>query len=82
VAQRYLAGLTSSDYLMLDGQAHRRLIDHIVEHDITGGSAYDALVGLTAKAAGITLLTRDQRAVRTYERLRVEFEIVTDESGR
>lgn len=38
---------------------------------------YDALVGFTAKAAGAKLLTRDLRAVETYERLRVEVELVT-----
>jgi predicted nucleic acid-binding protein len=77
VVHAYLTDLTSSDYLTLDARSHRGLIDHLAEHNITGGATYDALVGLTAKAAGATLLTRDLRAVRTYERLRVEFELVT-----
>jgi hypothetical protein len=29
------------------------------------------------KGAGAALLTRDVRAVKTYEQLRVEFEVVT-----
>jgi predicted nucleic acid-binding protein len=49
---------------------------HLVAHNVTGGAAYDALVGLTAKVAGATLLTRDRRAVRTYELLDVDYELV------
>jgi predicted nucleic acid-binding protein len=73
----YLADLASSDYLTLDPRSHRVLIAHLAEHGVTGGSTYDALVGLTAKAAGATLLTRDARAIPTYERLQLEFELVT-----
>jgi predicted nucleic acid-binding protein len=73
----YLVDIASSDYLTLDGRSHRGLIDHLAEHGVTGGATYDALVGLTAKAAGATLLTRDARALRTYERLRVEVELVS-----
>jgi predicted nucleic acid-binding protein len=75
--QAYLADVTSGDYLTLDARSYRRLIDHLAEQDVTGGAAYDALVALTAKAVGATLLTRDLRAVRTYESLRVEVELVT-----
>lgn len=72
-----LTDITSSDYLTLDARSHRGLIDGLAEHDVTGGATYDALVGSTAKAAGATLLTRDLPAIRTYERLRMEFEQVT-----
>jgi predicted nucleic acid-binding protein len=75
--QAYLAEVTSRDYLTLDARSHRRLIDHLAEHNVTGSATYDALVGLTAQAAGATLLTRDLRAVATYERLRVKFEPLT-----
>jgi hypothetical protein len=73
----YLAGITSSDYLTLDAPSHHGLIDRLAEHNVTAGATYDALIGLTAKAAGATLLTRDPPAVNTYERLRVEFKLVT-----
>ena len=43
-----------------------RLIGYLAAQNVTGGAAYDALVGSTAKAAGATLLTRDRRAVKTY----------------
>lgn len=75
--QAYLTDIASSDYLTLDAREYRGLIDRLAEHDVTGGATYDAVVGFTAKAAGATLLTRDVRAVKTYERLRVDVELVT-----
>nr|WP_234812102.1 hypothetical protein [Mycolicibacter longobardus] len=52
------------------------MINYLAEHNITGGATYDALVGSTATAAGATLLTRDRRAVRIYDLLQVEYELV------
>ena len=73
-----MTDIASDDcYLTLDAPAHRGLINRLAEQNVTGGATYDALVGLTAKAAGAMLLTRDLRAVRTYERLHVEHELVT-----
>lgn len=43
---------------------------------VEGGASYDALVGLTARAHDHTLLTRDERAARTYDALDIRFEIV------
>lgn len=71
----YLASITSAEFLTLDARAHRDLIADLVAHNIVGGAAYDALVGSTANAAGATLLTRDHRAVRTYELLQVTYEL-------
>ena len=75
--QAYLADVTSDDYLTLDARSHRRVIDRLARHNIVGGATYDGLIGLTAKAAGALLLTRDPRAVATYERLHIEIELVT-----
>jgi predicted nucleic acid-binding protein len=44
---------------------------------IAGGAVYDALVGLAARAAGISLLTRDARALATYAVLGAEVELVS-----
>lgn len=75
--QAYLAGVTSTEYVTLDARSHRDLINYLAAHNVTGGATYDALVATTAKAVGATLLTRDRRAVRTYELLQVEYELVT-----
>ncbi len=77
VAHAYLADIASADYLTLEPRPHRELIGYLAAHNVTGGATYDALVGSTAKAAGARLLTRDRRAVRTYELLQVEYELLT-----
>ena len=76
VAHEYLADIASEDYLTLDPRRHRELIGYLAAHNVTGGATYDALVASTAKAAGATLLTRDRRAVRTYDLLQVEYEVL------
>jgi predicted nucleic acid-binding protein len=66
-----------TDVTSADARSHRDFIDSLAAHNVTGGATYDALVGSTAKAAGATLLTRDRRAVRLYDLLQVECELVT-----
>ena len=43
---------------------------------ITGGAVYDALVGEAARTARCILLTRDERARRTYDLIGVDYRIV------
>jgi predicted nucleic acid-binding protein len=43
---------------------------------VRGGAVYDALVGATALANDLVLLTRDLRARRTYDQLGVAYELV------
>jgi predicted nucleic acid-binding protein len=43
---------------------------------IAGGAVYDALVGAAARAARLTLLSRDRRARGTYEMLRVDVRFI------
>ena len=43
---------------------------------ISGGAVYDALVGAAAVEHGVPLLTRDQRALRTYRALDVEVVLI------
>lgn len=75
-AHTYLAEVATGDYLVLDARSYRQLIEQLAEHRMNGGADYDALVGLTAKVAGARLLTRDERAIRTYELLDVDYELV------
>jgi predicted nucleic acid-binding protein len=37
---------------------------------------YDALIAATARHAGATLLTRDERARSVYDRMKVRYELV------
>ena len=51
---------------------------HMSERAVEGGATYDGLVALAALAGAVVLVTRDARAVDTYERLGVGYEVVVD----
>ena len=55
---------------------HTRLRRRLGVLGITGGAAYDALVGEAARVHACRLLTRDLRARRTYDLLGVEHHTV------
>ena len=63
-------------WLEMGGDQLASIIELLVDLGITGGATYDAVIGETAKLAGATLLTRDRRAMTTYERLGVEMEFL------
>ena len=56
--------------------ATTRLFDALGSSKIAGGAVYDALVGAAAVAHGLTLATRDERALDTYRALGVSVELV------
>ena len=62
--------------LALPARAHRVLVEASARVGITGGAVYDALIAATARHAGATRLTRDQRARSVYERMGVRYELV------
>jgi predicted nucleic acid-binding protein len=53
------------------------LLETLAEAGVLGGAAYDGLVALEAKAHGEALLTLDQRARSTYQRLGAPFRLIT-----
>jgi predicted nucleic acid-binding protein len=57
----------------LSGSAAAELLAGLGTLDIAGGAVYDALVGAAAVEHGLTLMTRDRRAVDIYRRLDVGF---------
>lgn len=60
----------------LSGGQHNALFRRLAQLELTGGMVYDALVAEAARVHGCALLTRDERARRTYERVGVRFELV------
>lgn len=60
----------------LTPRQHDKLIEKLADLDIAGGMVYDALIAEAARVNNLTLLTRDTRALRTYERVAVRFEFV------
>jgi hypothetical protein len=60
----------------VDAQVLDGLRGRLARLGIGGGAVYDALVGEVARAHGLPLLTRDRRAMPTYERLGVDVRLV------
>lgn len=52
------------------------LLATLADRRIAGGSVYDALVGATASEHGLTLVSRDRRALDTYRALGVDVEML------
>lgn len=52
------------------------LLDELPRLGIAGGAVYDALVGATARHHQVPLLTRDRRALTTYDALGVDVEVI------
>lgn len=48
-----------------------RLLDALAKHEIRGKAVYDALISMTAAAAGFGLVTLDRRASRIYQQVGV-----------
>ena len=66
------------DVCWLDHDGATSLLQRLGPVGITGGAVYDALVGEAARANSRRLLTRDQRARRTYDLVGVDYQFVTD----
>ncbi len=62
--------------LALPVRAHQRLIKDAAAVGLAGGSIHDALIAATARHARAQLLTRDRRAVVTYERFGADYELI------
>ncbi|MCL2653652.1 MAG: type II toxin-antitoxin system VapC family toxin [Propionibacteriaceae bacterium] len=60
-----------AEVIVLPTQLTRTVHRHIATFGISGGAVYDALVGLAAKENGLTLATRDTRALGTYQAIGV-----------
>ncbi len=75
-AHRVLAAnFPRSRFLSREGTAS--LLATLADRRIAGGSVYDALVGAAAREHGLTLASRDRRALDTYRALGVTVETLT-----
>lgn len=60
----------------LSGPEYLRVLTRLTDAGLGGGAVYDGLVGGTAAAARLVLLTRDRRAVPAYAAVGAEVELV------
>lgn len=72
----YLDAQFQDPYLVLTAKDVRALLAELGPLQISGGATYDALIAATARASGAALVSCDRRAVSTYERLGVSFELI------
>jgi predicted nucleic acid-binding protein len=72
----FLAANFQEPLLMLTPEAHASLISELAEAGVAGGAAYDGLIGAVAREHDVTLVTLDQRARVTYERLGASVEYI------
>ena len=62
--------------LRIPARLERELVSVLARAGISGGATYDAVVAISAREAGARLLTRDRRALPTYEALGADVEYV------
>ena len=60
----------------LGAEAAQEFVARLGAVGVLGGAVYDALVGEAARVNGCRLLTRDQRARRTYDLIGADHELV------
>ncbi len=62
--------------VFLGDNEQRAFADELSEMSIAGGAIYDALVGVAARSAALSLLSRDTRASTTYAKVGVTVEFI------
>lgn len=77
LAAETLARRFSEPSLRLDHAERHRVLETLAGAGVFGGASYDGLVALEAKAHARTLLTLDERAQSTYQRLGAAFTVIT-----
>jgi hypothetical protein len=68
--------LSRAQVLSLPGGEEASALRAITTAGIEGGATYDGLIGWIAGRHGMRLVSRDQRASRTYARLGIDHELM------
>lgn len=76
VVAEFLGTAFPATPLTLSGAAQLALIELAARAGLAGGAIYDALIAATAKQAKATLVTRDRRALSTYEAIGAHVELL------
>ncbi len=76
-AAAVLAGRFDEPPLQLSDADRAVVLQQLSAAGVIGGASYDGLVALEARAHGRTLVTLDERAQATYQRLGVPFSFIS-----
>ncbi|MEJ7770454.1 MAG: PIN domain-containing protein [Geodermatophilaceae bacterium] len=63
-------------WLSLDGQGYQQLLDVAASGQAIGGAVYDALIAVAAREHGQTIVSLDERAVRTYQAFAAPYQLL------
>lgn len=75
---RFLDAAFSGEPLSLDAASYRRLVTaRLPDVGVHGGATYDAVIAETVRGHNGTLVTLDQRALATYQRLGCDAVLLT-----
>ena len=77
IVAEFLARSFPGAPLALPAPAHLKLVEDAARAGLAGGAIHDALIAATAIHAKARLVTRDRRAVATYERLGADCELLS-----
>ena len=75
-ATTVLAKRLAAAYATLDAGAYATAPSTLAGARVSGGATYDGLIALTALEHDLELLTRDNRAERTYRALNVPYQLL------
>ena len=71
----FLAANFSGPPLVLSAKVAKMIPARLAELEVAGGATYDGLIAFTAASHRATLVSLDRRAISTYERCGVEYEM-------
>lgn len=78
VVREYLAQFDRRLPISIPPERYTAFLTTVGETGVAGGAVYDASIAFAASEHGGTLVTLDRRAVRTYERVGADFEILAN----
>lgn len=76
LAAKTLAARFHGSVLRLGDEQRASLLPRLADAGVLGGASYDGLVALEAKSHSEVLLTLDERAQVTYQRLGAPFSVI------
>lgn len=76
LVQRFLDHHWPGPWLSLDGGGYRQLVGAAAGGQAIGGAVYDAMIAVAAQLSGQTIVSLDERAVRTYQAFAAPYQLL------
>jgi hypothetical protein len=76
IVREFLTARFPEPWLRMSEQSYKDFVLGLSDRGVTGGAAYDGLVAATAAGCDAELVTCDRRAIPTYERYGVRYQLL------